>query len=159
MFSPYIYSTINAVSASLKYSIFILLSISCLSCNKPKNGDYYLTHTGTKITTSCSTPTNCTTLNEAVYTKSVVLVEDSKKHSLYVDGKIWNKDVNSVSYENSFTENYAGGASESFTFIYSGAIKNKFLVEGTYTISSVYTESHMVQTKNNTGNFTIKMKK
>jgi hypothetical protein len=128
-------------------------------CHKPRNGEYELTHTGTKITTSCPTPTNCTIINEAVFTKSVVAVEDSKKHSLEVDGKKWKKDGKSVSYEDSFTESYAGGATESFTFIYSGAIKNKFLVEGTYTVNTVYKENPAVYSRNTTGNFTLKVKK
>lgn len=143
----------------IKYSFFLVLSMILVSCQKPKNGDYYLTQTGTKTTTSCPTSTNCTTGNEAVSTKSVVAVDDSKKYSMEVDGKVWKKDVNSVSYQNSFTENYAGGATESFTFSYSGAIKNKFLVEGTYTINTVYTENPAVYYTTTTGNFTLKLKR
>jgi hypothetical protein len=143
----------------IKYSFFLFFAIILWSCNKPRNGDYHLTHTGTKITTSCPTPANCTTGNEAVFTESVVTVEDSKKYSLEVDGKKWKKDKASVSYEDSFTESYAGGATESFTFVYSGAIKNKFLIEGTYTINSVYKENSAVYSTNTTGNFTLKVKK
>jgi hypothetical protein len=130
-----------------------------MSCHKPRNGDYYMTETGTKLTNSCPAPGNCTTGNEAVFTKSVVAVEDSKKHWLYVDGKKWDKDINSVSYHNTFTENYSNGATESFTINYSGAIKNKFLIEGTYTISTVVTEGPGVYYTTTAGNFTLKVKK
>jgi hypothetical protein len=130
-----------------------------MNCHKPRNGNYYLIESGTKLTTSCPTSTNCTTGNEAVYTKSVVAVEDSKKHWLYVDGKKWDKDINSVTYYQEFTENYSGGATESFTMSYSGAIKNKFLIEGTYTINTIYTESPGVYYTTTTGNFTLKVKR
>lgn len=131
-----------------------------MACHKPRNGDYYMTETGTKLTTSCpATPTNCTTGNEAVFKKTTVEVEDSKKHWLYVDAKKWDKDINSVSYKNTFTENYSNGATESFTVNYSGAIKNKFLIEGTYTINTVVTEPPGIYYTTTTGNFTIKVKK
>ncbi len=145
--------------AKLKYCIFLLIGITMVFCRKPRNGDYVMTETGTKIIQSCWGPGNCETKNEAVFTKSVVAVEDSKKHWLYVDGKKWDKDINAVYYTNSFTNEYSPTSSESFTFTYSGAIKHKFLIEGTYTINSVYYQNSEVYTTTNSGVFTLKVKK
>lgn len=86
------------------------------------------------------------------------MVEDSKKHTLYVDGKRWIKDVNSVSYSETFTNQYSSTKTESFKFEYSGAIKSKTLIEGTYTITSVYSEEPLVVTTTNTGYFTLREK-
>lgn len=143
----------------LKYWFVLIIGITLVSCRKPRNGDYVMTETGTKTTRSCWSPTNCETKSEAVFTKSVVAVEDSKKHWLYVDGKKWDKDINAVYYTNSFTNEYSPTSSESFTFTYSGAIKHKFLIEGTYTINSVYYENPSVYYFTNTGNFTLKVKR
>jgi hypothetical protein len=143
----------------LKYLCFLAFGVLLVYCHKPRNGEYYMTESGTKTTTSCPTATDCTTSSEAVSTKSVVPVEDSKKHWLYVDGKKWDKDINSVTYYNTFDENYSGGATESFTVHYSGAIKNKFLIEGTYTNSTVYTEPSGTYYTSTTGVFTLKVKK
>ena len=114
---------------------------------------------GTKTITSCPTSTDCSTSSEAVSTKSVVAVEDSKKHWLYVDGKKWDKDINSVKYYNVETHEYSPGSTETFTFNYSGVIKNKFLIEGTYTINSNYVSAPAVYNTSTTGNFTLKVKK
>jgi hypothetical protein len=129
-----------------------------MQCRKPRNGDYTMTETGTKTTISCPTSSDCATSSEAVSTKSVVPVEDSKKHWLYVDGKKWDKDINSVNYENKFSEDY-GSATESFTVHYSGAIKNKFEIEGTYTTNTVFTDATGIYYTSTTGVFSLKVKK
>lgn len=127
-------------------------------CHKPRNGNYEMAEFGTKTTTACPTSTDCTVSSEAISTKSVVAVEDSKKNWLYVDGKKWDKDVNSVDYRNTFDENY-GSATESFTVHYSGAIKNKFLIEGTYTTNTVFTDATGIYYTSTTGVFSLKVKK
>src|SRR5437868_5506280 len=139
----------------------VILFVCCLlcACKKPRNGDYIITETGNSIVTSCSTPTSlCTTSSNPYSNEREVKVKNSKKNSFMVDDDVWIKSDKNVSFHSEVTENYSPGAHESFTIDYSGVIKNKFLIEGTFTINSVYYSSNIIY-QNSQGNFTIKNKK
>lgn len=117
-----------------------------------------MTETGNSEIISCPTPTSCSTSYAPINSKSDVKIKDSDKFNFYVDDDKWDKEGKNVSFHSVFFRNYSPGSNETFTVDYSGIIKNKSLVEGTFTINSVYHSSSIIY-QYSAGNFTIKRKK
>lgn len=115
-----------------------------------------MTESGDLITTSCPTPTNCSTSINTFDFQNKVKIDYSGETQFYVNNTLWQKNRKNISRDDAFTTIQSPGSTTSYTVSYQGKIIDNKNMEGNFISITKSFSGGSVTTSTYTGTFQIK---
>lgn len=155
----YIYLVKNYILLS---ALSLLFSLA--SCRKPRQGDFEMVLSGTKVTTN--TNSSGIVVSTSLYSDTYdIHIKKSRKTAVEVGNMVWKRSGDKVSYTTTnlsfgaiVSGNWANGSTITTANTYDGTIKNNNSIEGNFVFTVTKIDGQGEEVQATTGTFILQRK-